>query len=328
MFNRNDPFSMEISDSSNKIIKQLVINDELLIFTTDGIYKVLTADEIDSENSYADTRHTHEKLFNIGTSSIYVARMIIQFEYIMKTISFETSNLLISHIWKMNKLLLNCYVPVEYLKKNNEIIKIECNEIIEKYKHNSTIPALPQIEELEAKTKDFFTTGKKFLIELFKIFNLLFQMPLNKGEAHFDNHLTWITENFGKEHSLSVLLNQDINWLRILSECRNAIEHEGDGQCLTLNNFRLSAGNKFSEPTWIYDLSKKRLGISLESSLISDIDDLLHNMLYLFEDIMLIIIQEKMKINNFFHLYKIKEPQLDIDCPFIYAIALKKTVNK
>ncbi len=53
MFDRNDAFSMEISSTDDKIVKQLVIDGELLMFTENGIYKVLTADEIDLKNEHS-----------------------------------------------------------------------------------------------------------------------------------------------------------------------------------------------------------------------------------------------------------------------------------
>ncbi len=67
---------MDIADSNDEIIKQLVIDEELLIFTAHGIYKVLTADEIDTENEHADTKHTYEKLFDVGTSSIIAPQYV------------------------------------------------------------------------------------------------------------------------------------------------------------------------------------------------------------------------------------------------------------
>jgi len=332
MFNRNDAFSMEISDpdstDESEIIKKLVIDDELLIFKTDGIYKVLTVDTIDLENEHADTRHSHEKLFDIGTSSIYVSRIIIQFEKIINSAyPSKEANELISHVWNLNKLILNCYSSVQYLKKNNEKIKIKCDDIIERYKDTPSIPALPQIEDLENKVCNFLGTGKKFLVELFRLFELLFQMPIkSREEAHFDNHIKWINERFGKEHALSIVLDEDKKWMRILSECRNAIEHKEEGQYVSINNFKLIAGNKLSEPTWTYDLTKKLKMKKLEeSNLINDLEVFVDNMLYSFEEIMLLILEYKLK-DTIFQIYKLSEESMNINCPILYNITLKTKI--
>jgi hypothetical protein len=85
MFNRDSAISLEIKDpddpdQEHHIKHMLSLEAQLLIFSITGIFRALTADTIDPERTHPDTRHSHEKIYSVGTSSGLVARTIIQFK--------------------------------------------------------------------------------------------------------------------------------------------------------------------------------------------------------------------------------------------------------
>ncbi len=330
MFDRDDAFSMNIGDES-PIIKTMEIDDNLFIFKTNSIYKLLTADTIDPNKDYSDTRHSYEKLFDEGTTSPYVARILLQFEDIITKVTLDNidQEAFISHIWKTNQLLLNCNSSLKYIKdKNNELRKV-CDQIIEKNKRSGSIPQLPQIPDLKNKVSVFLNSAKMFLIELFKTFNILFEMPIkDKREAFFKGHIQWILDKFESEHALSNVLEQDQEWILLLAELRNALEHPGEGQSLVIKDFCLKPGNKFSEPSWHYDLTKKKLGKSGETNLIGDIEVFIYNMLHFYEETLLLSIKEKLNDNTMFTLYKFNDEQIDILCPIHYSVTFNTSFLK
>lgn len=263
-FNRDAAFSMSIIDPENtnddsKIIESIVIGDELYIFKTTSIFRMLTAESIDPELVEPDTKHSYEKISDFGTESDYVARCILQARKLLPFVTKgeESKNKVLKQLWELNLQLLNCKKVVCEIDIHYSNLIVKCNQIIIDNKSSSVIPPLPKIPELEEKVRVFLTNSKLTLIGIFKFLAEFHPLPIgDRTESHFDKHIKWLEENLGADHEISKLLKADLEWIRLLSECRNAIEHSGSGQKIDITNFTLKPGNKFSTPCWTYDLTK------------------------------------------------------------------------
>ena len=335
-FNRNDPFSIEIKNPDNPeeidpINSSVVVGDDLFVIKENSIYRILTSETIDPKNNYPDTKHSYEKIFDLGASSPYVARAIIQFEEIIKFLSFNQSKQkdLLSHLWNANQYLLNAFDCDKSIVEEATNLLPKCDSIIEKHKNRSSIPALPQIPDLENKVRTYLNNAKLFLIESFRLLNIFYKMPFGgRKAAHFDSHLEWVKKNLGEKHSITKLISQDLEWIRLISECRNAIEHPEEGQEIKIRNISLSAGNKLSGPAWGYDLRKK-LDIQFDSvDLINDLSVFSYNMLYFFEELFLICIDENLAIHKLWMLSRIPENKINKKCPIKYTVTLKNEFVK
>lgn len=334
-FNRDDAFSMSIKDPENtdddsKIIESIVIGDELYLFKTKSIFRMLTAESIDPKRSEPDTKHSYEKISDFGTESEYVARCILQAKKLLPFITKgeESKNKILEQLWELNLQLLNCKNVVReiYLHYSNLIDK--CNQIIIDNQSSSVIPPLPKIPELEEKVRVFLTNSKLSLIGIFKFLAEFYPLPIgDRIESHFDKHIKWLGDNLGADHEISKLLKADLEWIRLLSECRNAIEHAGDGQKIYVTNFTLMPGNKFSTPCWTYDLTKK-LGVKNgPHDLLNDLDVFCSNMLHLLEDLIIIVTQDKLSNHPLVALYKVTEAKINKECPIKYDITVKPNIS-
>ncbi|OIN53428.1 hypothetical protein [Pseudomonas costantinii] len=288
MHKRDDAFSITINDpdliDESAIITMENINDALLlIFKENSIYKLLTADSTDPQKTQPDTGHTYEKIAAIGAASPYVARVFLQFKRIIDQVFPENpiKPKLLEQVWSLNEQLLLCAQFESNIREQLDDVMQKCDIIIEQNKSNRAIPPLVKVKNLESDAKSFLLVGKQFLIDCFKLLSLLTGLPLGaRDEAHFDKHIKWLEQHRPTLNKLSSVLGNDLPWIRRLSECRNAIEHPGPGQSLTIENTRLHPGNKFSLPTWSYDLTNK---INVQESSISihqELDAYLNNMLY------------------------------------------------
>lgn len=331
MFDRNDAFSMKIQDpesanDTSPILNMLTIGEELILFKTNGIFRMLTAETLDPNATDLDTKHSYEKLYSLGASSPYVARLIIQFEEIINiVIKGETNKKeAITYLWNANKLLLNCCMVFDVITQQLHPLLLKCDEIIEANKNTGSIPPLPKIPHLENEVRSFLNNSKLFLIEVFRALNIFFDMPMSdRSGAHFTKHVEWVEDQLGREHPICNTLKQDIDWIRILSESRNAMEHPDEGQKLYIDNFKLQPGNKFSPPTWSYDLTKKLRIKSRPTDLVHDLDVYIHNMFSFFEELIVLIVSDKLKEHELLTLYKISEDKIDKKCPINYRVGLK-----
>lgn len=330
MQQRDDAFSMKINDpdsvDDSGIIAIENVNDTLLlIFKENSIYKLLTADSTDPQNTQPETGHTYEKIATFGSTSPYVARVFIQFKRIIDQV-FPTAPIkpkLLEQIWSLNEQLLLCAQLESAIRGQLDYVMQTCDLLIEQNKFNRAIPPLAKVKNLESDAKSFLLNGKQFLIDCFKLISLFTDLPLGaRDEAHFDKHIKWLKQNRPDLNDLSLTLDNDIHWIRRLSECRNAIEHPGPGQSLTIENTKLHPGNKFSLPTWSYDLKNK---INVQESSIpihEELDTYLNNMLYLLEDILLLCISENLPNNGIFSIYVHADEDIKASCPIKYYASL------
>ena len=226
-FDRNNPISIKIKnpddlDEVDLINSSIVVDNDLFIIKENSIFRMLTAETIDPENNHPETRHSYEKVYDIGSSSPFVARVIIQFEELIKFLSFnqEKKKELLSYLWNTNKYLLSAYECDRTIVKEATNLLPICDSIINKHKNGARIPALPQISDLENKVRAYLTNAKLFLIECFRLLNIFFNMPLSgRRLAHFNSHLDWVRNHIGEEHAITKMLSQDLFWIRLISEC-------------------------------------------------------------------------------------------------------------
>ena len=330
MYKRDDAFSITINDpdlvDDSEIIASENINDVmLLIFKENSIYKLLTADSTDPQKTQPDTAHTYEKIALLGSASPYVARIFLQFKRIIDQVFSEDSikPKLLERIWSLNEQLLLCAQFELNIRKQLDGVMHKCDSIIEQNKASRAIPPLAKVENLENDAKSFLLAGKLFLIDCFKLISLFTDLPLGaRDESHFDKHIKWLEQNRPDLNKLSLTLGNDLYWIRRLSECRNAIEHPGAGQSLMIENTKLHPGNKFSLPTWSYDLTNK---INVRESSIpihQELDTYLNNMLHLLEDILLLCISERLPESGMLSIYQFAEADIKPSCPIKYYAGL------
>lgn len=334
-FNRDDAFSMSIKDPENthddsKIIESIVIGDELYIFKTTSIFKMLTAESIDPELDEPDTKHSYEKISDFGTESDYVARCILQAKKLLPFIikGEEPKNRVLKQLWELNLQLLSCKKVVSEIDIYYSNLIVKCNQIITDNQASSVIPPLPKIPELEDKVRVFLTNSKLALIGTFKFLAEFYPLSIgNRTESHFDKHIEFLEEHLGIDHEISKLLKADLEWIRLLSECRNAIEHSRDGQKIHVTNFTLKPGNKFSTPCWTYDLTEK-LGVKNgPHDLLNDLDVFCSNMLHLLEDLIILVTQDKLSNHPVVALYQVAEAKINKECPIRYDVTVKSKIS-
>lgn len=326
MQKRDDAFSIAINDpdliDGSAITAVENINDAfLLIFKEDAIYKLLTADSTDPQKTQPNTGHTYEKIAAFGAASPYVARIFLQFKKIIDLVFSEDSIKpeLLEQVWNLNEKLLLCAQFESNIREQLAEVVQKCDIIIEQNKSSRVIPPLAKVKNLENDAKSFLLVGKQLLIDCFKLISLFTGLPLGaRNDAHFDKHIKWLTQNRPALKELSLALGDDLFWIRRLSECRNALEHPGPGQSLTIENTKLHPGNKFSLPTWSYDLTNK---INVQESSIpihQELDVYLNNMFYFLEDMLLFCISERLLDGGMFSIYQHDEADITPNYPIKY----------
>lgn len=333
-YDRDSAFSVEVKDPDNldmqePIIESLVIGESLYLIKANSIFRMLTADSIDPQRTDLETKHSYDKIYDFGCKSEYVARVLMQAKKLAPYISSADINndQVLSHVWNMNGLLLNCRKVVVELEEYYQDLIPKCDKIISDNQNNDFMPALPKVPELESKVRVFLTNAKLVLIDSFKFLALFYQIPINsKNESHFNKHLEFLREQLGESNEIVKLLSQDMSWIRLLSECRNAIEHSSVGQNIEIENFSIKPGNRFSAPTWTYDLTNKLEIKKGPHNLLNDLDVFCSNMMHLIEDLLVLVSLEKLDTHPILGLYRLDETRIQAECPYRYDVTIKTNI--
>lgn len=341
-FDRAAPFSMKIEDPDNpneksKLGSMIGSGGSIYMFNENCTFKATTAESLDPDNHYPDTKHSYEKVYDIGAKSTLISLVTLQAKDLLQGVSFtqEKKDEIISHIWIANEKLISCYNSCKYLDDEFNRLSSKCDKVIEDNKHKGYIPPLPKIKQFENNVNTFFNSGKLFIIELFELLNIILDKPLNRREAaHLKKHLQWVESKFGKDNELYKLIKEDKEWIQFLFEIRNAIEHSEPGQKVSFKNISLHPGNKFAQPLYSYNLLKKQAFfddmelVKDNVDLIKDMSVSIHNMQNFANDFIAFVINNKMRENGMLEVYRIPEDSIKEECPMTYTYAPTKKFSK
>ncbi len=333
-FNRNNAFSINIADNSSDMsgsIQYIIpLKDSLFSFTDNFITEVMTAKSIDPENLYPETRHSWQKIYDIGCNNSYVARTIIQTKQILDSTILNQSTdkkVLLDHTWDCSELLFKC--EEAYNKIFAEVMELmhECDAIVEKNKKNSAIPTLPQVDDLEVKVGTFLGYAKRFLEKTHEYLCLFYNAP-NLG-SNFHSYREWMSSHKPDKETILKILKEDKDWLKQIADLRNAhdMNHSRSQFNVEIENFKIQPGNKFTCPIWKYDLSDRSGPVQTEfSDIIKDMSVYLPDLLTFFEVVLISCIQDNINKNFPIEIFRHKPENINKKCPTIYFISKKKDI--
>lgn len=332
-FNRDGAFSIELGTDKDDAVKQMIaLNKSQYVFSTKKIFRIYTADSIDPNRTAPDTRHSYQEIYPIGCSNSFVARSIIQAKQILDAVilvpRLSKSNVL-QAIWEAAEQLLRCENAYFLIYKEAMSLIATCDELIEGSKSKLSIPSLPQVPELEERVGFFFGSAKRCLEKTHALLGTFYGCP-DHG-ANFQAYREWMAANRSSSQTVLKLLDADKDWIRFIAEARNAlpVNHARKKFILEVQNFNLQPGNKFSGPSWRYDLSGRGGPVQdYWSDIIEDMDTHMQNMLTFLEEVYILCILDRcdQRLPFEFEVYRKTKDEIDKDCPVLHvAKAARRT---
>ncbi len=331
-FDRKNAFSIHLSENSensNDGVQYLIqLEDSLYAFASSYISKILPAESIDPQNLYPETRHSNQKLYSIGCANSWVARSIIQTKQLLDSIILRpeiNKQKVLDHAWSCTELLLNCEAAHYKIYRETLALMPKCDEIIERSKKDTTIPTLPQVEDLKGSVAIFLGNAKRFLEKTHEYLCLFYGAP-NSGSG-FQAYREWLTKNKTDKQGLIKLLENDKDWIRQIAFLRNTHEmnHAEQNFNLEIVNFKLYPGNKCSTPGWRYDFSREQGEVQNEfSDIVTDMGIHLTNLLTFFEELLILCIMDSSDKNYKYEIYKKLPEDINKRCPSIYFVSINK----
>ncbi len=329
-FNRNAAFSMNLvnpeSDETDAIHSTLTLKGHLMCFLENSIAEALPAEIIDPDNKEPDTRHSYQFKYSIGSRNPIVACTILQAKDILGSVSLNSGfdkQAILDHVWDCTQHLINCENSYHEICSDTTKLMFECDEIIKQGKAASCVPPLPQVKNLEQRVGTFLGNGKRFIEKSHELLCIFYGCTFNA--ADFPAYRHWMVKNKPSKTEIATILGQDKDWIQLLAWYRNAhdINHSQPNFNLVVENFKLRAGNKFTNPCWQYDFSGKKNGSTQgePSDLISGMDVFITNMLEFFEELFLLCVKDNWDSRCNYEIYRHKKEDINAKCPTLYYIS-------
>lgn len=334
-FNRYNAISMGIVDPDTNaapvgVPRFMELENSMYVFFGDAIFEILTPETIDPENKAPNTRPNYQKKYPVGCRNSWIARSIVQAHDMLSSLhlrnGLDKKNIL-NQVWTCTKLLLKCEAAHFDVYKQVMEKMHQCDAVIESNRNSSHIPSLPQVIDLEDRVLSFFNHAKKLLIEVHKLMSIFFDAPVFGAE--FQKLRKWFADNQPNEEYILPMLQSDAPWIDLIRECRNAIEHPKANYKVDIANFKLYPGNRFSTPTWRYDLSACG-GPTQENfiDIITDFQVLIENLLTFTEEAFLLSLKSNWHQGFPFEVYKNSTEQINKECPTLYYVSMKQLTPK
>lgn len=317
---------MELGEDNENAIQQiLTLNESLYVFSTKKIFQVRTADDVNPDRASPETRHSYQEIYPIGCNNLFVARSIVQAKQVLDGVILRpelAKETLLDAVWEATQFLLQCENAHFRIYNNAMSLLPEIDDAVEKSKSQTAIPSLPQVADLEERVGSFLGSAKRFLEKAHSILCVVYGSP-DHG-SNFNAYREWMSANQSTSEKVVDLLAEDQEWIRFIAESRNAlpINHARQNFILEVRNFSLEPGNKFSAPSWRYDLSDR--GGSVQdcwSDIVKDMDTHLHNMLTFFEELYILCVLDNrdQRLPFEFGVYRIPDDEIKTECPVIYV---------
>lgn len=325
IFDRDGAFSMELGgDNENAVQHMLTLNESLHVFSTKKIFRIRTADDVDPDRASPETRHSYQEIYPIGCNNSFIARSIIQAKQIFDGVILRpelAKDQLLNAVWGATQLLLQC--ENAHYRIYNDVMSLlaEVDDVVEKSKSQTAIPSLPQVADLEERVSTFLGGAKRFLEKAHLLICTFYGSP-DHG-SNFSAYREWIAANRSSADKVVNLLVQDQEWIRFISESRNAlaVNHARQNFIVEVRNFTLEPGNKFSPPSWCYDLSERGGPVQTYwSDIVKDMDTHLHNMLTFLEELYILCALDNRDQRLPFDLgvYRLPDDKIKPECPVLY----------
>ncbi len=205
------------------------IKGQLYAFKEDSIFLVQTPDDIDPAREHPETKGATTQIYHIGTKHPVVSRTIIQAKKITDSVIFA-ANLskeeILDRYFLFFKELATCNSVHDNLVGRflEEVKKVD--EVMEASSNHEFVGDIPQIPHLEDQTRNFFLTAHKAIKELSAVTDLFF--PAKPPGQNFEQLCSWFLKNLGEDNQLYQMVERDREWLGVVWEIRNAIEHRNN----------------------------------------------------------------------------------------------------
>jgi hypothetical protein len=311
-------------DHATHIVEMFPIKGQLYAFKEDSVFLVQTPDDIDPARQHPEIKGATTRIYDIGTRHPVVARTIIQAKRLMDSVILKdglSKDDLVDEYFLFFRELASCNLIYEslvgvFLEEAEGV-----QEALEASWNTQFVGDIPQIPNLEDQARSFFLTAHKAIKKLSCLTELFF--PEKPKGQNFEQLCGWLLESLGSDNHLYRMILSDLDWLKVVWEVRNAIEHRGSPRYhFEVRNVEMGPNCTFYAPRWRYAFPGKQQEEFVD--LFHDLEVYVSNMVSLGEELVVLCVQETWNKNFPFAMFKRRPEDLDPACPVQYGVTIHR----
>jgi hypothetical protein len=253
-------------------------------------------------------RWTVTKVSDVGTAHPAVARLMLQTSDLLGATSYtkeQRDELATLYYKELYPVLIECWKAKDALEA--DILKSV--ESSGQDKKDSRVFHLHAVDQLEQRAEHFLYQAKNYLRNTLRVWNWFYGSDFDEASAYILNGSetkskleTWAEGKFGADDARTKLIRSEQEWAVPLIRMRNALEHPGrKSGTVYIENIK-AVGDQLVWPTW-------RRNDEPPAHMIATMDNMLHGMLEMGEDILVVNIRPT--LSPMFDIYAIPENERD-----------------
>lgn len=267
-----------------------------------------------------------KKHLDHGTANPIVARLALQ---TLKLLQQTTAQRALAdgvgklYVENLQRSLLRCY-------EINERFRIAFSDAVKSYGHEPqqrNAIHVPQIPNIEAELHNFLIEAKTYVRDVLKVVNLLhgtdfeeaseFTRARKKKGAR--SLLEFAEKTFGEYDPQTKGLQAFGPFIEEIVAKRNAVEHPGGySGHLIIKNFEPHPAGCLDEPEWCRE--KNGMILAEASSIRSDLDAIIDNLLVLGEEIFISWAAANLRGDGMMQIAEVPEAQRDVACAMRFVV--------
>tara|TARA_R110002111_G_scaffold197018_1_gene262845 strand:+ start:140 stop:1147 length:1008 start_codon:yes stop_codon:yes gene_type:complete len=248
----------DIGTKEDGAIQQMIkIGDRLIILKEKSIYEFIMADDVDPERTNIKLpNNIHKLIIDQGSESEMVSRVFLTANILFNKGKFETE----IDSEKALTLTLDLIQELSILETEIQSYLDKEKEVSEDYESKRNQPvsySIPSIGNAKNRCTTIFQKADHIEQTLMKIITIFYPNDGLTQQSHFPKLYDIIKDKYGEKDSFTEFLNQILDFMKIIRNLRNALDHQLKG--VEVYDFELEPNSDVLAPSIELDFKGSKL---------------------------------------------------------------------
>tara|TARA_R110002073_G_scaffold336034_1_gene529963 strand:+ start:2133 stop:3140 length:1008 start_codon:yes stop_codon:yes gene_type:complete len=248
----------DIGTKEDGAIQQMIkIGDRLIILKEKSIYEFIMADDVDPERTNIKLpNNIHKLIIDEGSESEMVSRVFLTANILFNKGKFETE----IDTEKALTLTLDLIQELSILETEIQSYLDKEKEVSEDYESKRNQPvsySIPSIGNAKNRCTTIFQKADHIEQTLMKIITIFYPNDGLTQQSHFPKLYDIIKDKYGEKDSFTEFLNQILDFMKIIRNLRNALDHQLKG--VEVYDFELEPNSDVLAPSIELDFKGSKL---------------------------------------------------------------------
>ena len=248
----------DIGTKEDGAIQQMIkIGDRLIILKEKSIYEFIMADDVDPERTNIKLpNNIHKLIIDQGSESEMVSRVFLTANILFNKGKFETE----IDTEKALTLTLDLIQELSILETEIQSYLEKEKEVSEDYESKRNQPvsySIPSIGNAKNRCTTIFQKADHIEQTLMKIITIFYPNDGLTQQSHFPKLYDIIKDKYGEKDSFTEFLNQILDFMKIIRNLRNALDHQLKG--VEVYDFELAPNSDVLAPSIELDFKGSKL---------------------------------------------------------------------